>query len=410
MVSINKSDKVIIIILCNNSKRWLNKCMDSVMNTDYDNFEVVLIDNASTDGAIDGLDDKYNNLKIIHNADNVGWCKGNNQGIQYALSRNASYVYLSNSDIIFFSSNWLTELLDFVHYNKEYKIVGPLQYEYEDKTKLNEWSKYILANGNRDVHYMWSKYITSESKSYNYDLSKENTKILNVSFVQGAAMLIDVEVFQQIGCFDELYFMFFDELDFCRRNLRIGNKVALVPTSKVQHYGSGDNSASKEKRYKRNYYFSRNKYYFLLSDYSMSSKIKKDIVKNWIFHDLKQSIHKDTDISNIGQLLHIYYDVICNYRKLILKRDLEKKIEEEKVKEKLCSYITEIIPTFTMEKFDNNLKEDFGLDFDGAMTLCSRIEEVFGIELTKKFNIESIYSPLCVLNYIMAYELWKRKI
>lgn len=167
------------------------------------------------------------------------------------------------------------ELIKFAQTHREYKIVGPLQYEYNDKTKLNEWSNYILWNGNRDVHFMWSKYIKSEPKKFNYELKKENKEILDVFFVQGAAMMIEAQVFQEIGYFDELYFIFFDELDFCRRNLRIGNKVALVPTSKVQHYGSGDNSTTKKKQNKRNFYYSRNKYYYIKADYNMSSAIKK---------------------------------------------------------------------------------------------------------------------------------------
>ena len=410
MVNMSVLPKVSIIILCNNSRQWLKTCIESVIMTDYDNYDVVLVDNASTDGSIEELQCKYNNLIIIRNTQNLGWCKGNNIGIKYALEHGASYIYLSNSDVRFFDPCWLKELISFVIKRPEYQIVGPLQYEYNDETTINSWTEYILWNGNRDVHHMWSKYIKSDFKKYGYSLDNNSESVLDVAFVQGAAMLISKDAFRQLGFFDDLYFIFFDEVDFCRRNLRIGNRVAIVPTSKVQHYGSGDNSSSSERQKKRNYYYSRNKYYYVISDYNTRTSIKIDIILTWLKRDIKQCVQRNSDISGIGQLIQIMLDVLLSLRTLKKKRKYEKALEKRIIANILVDLISPIVPGFTIEQMNCDLQNTYLISSTDILTLCNAIKTKFGVKVVPKFLSKSQVIPAKIVDYILQYELWRRNI
>lgn len=410
MVELKKDKKVAIIILCNNSKRWLNKCIDSVMKTDYTNFVIILVDNASTDGSVDEIEEQYKELIVIRNKKNYGWCKANNIGIKYALQNGADYIYLSNSDVIFFDTKWLKELVLFMQNHREYKITGPLQYSYDNSSELNEWTKYILWNGNRDGHFMWSKYISSENKKHNYTLEDAIDNHFDVIFVQGAAMLIDQSVFNQLGYFDEIYFIFYDEVDFCRRNLRIGNRVALIPSSKVKHYGSGDTSSSLKKHRKRNYFFSRNKYYYILSDYNLSNQIKKDIIKNWIIHDIKQSFIRNSDISDPLQLLHIYIDLIKNNQKCKNKSKRELELERRIISNKLKQQIIVISSNIYKEQNEANTKDNNIIELEIQRKLLDYIKKEFGITNQENLRNKNCFNTDWLTDYIIHYDLWKREI
>jgi len=324
-----KNPLVYILILSYNSRKWLKKCLDSVYKTRYTNYKIILIDNASTDGSVDYVKNNYPKIIIIRNKKNFGWCKANNIGIQKALEDVPDYIVFLNADILADDADWLTNLLEFAKNNANYKIYGCIQYEYnaENWDMINNWTKYILFNGNKDVFFMWENlYINSSSNSYYNEKDIINKKYLDCYFVQGAAMMVNAELFQKIGKFDETFFIFYDEIDFSRKARLIGYKTALVTASKIKHYGSGDNFSSKKMRRRRNFYYSRNKYIFLLTDVNRSFRQMYSIIRKWIKCDFQDAVNEKNDISDIVQLIEIIISLMMKLPKIILKRYREKRL------------------------------------------------------------------------------------
>jgi len=393
---------VYIIVLCYNSRKWLYKCINSLSKTNYSYFKILLVDNASTDGSIEEISTQFPEVLVIKNNRNYGWCQGNNIGIQYALERGADLVFLSNADMEYHQPEWLAHLIETYKQYPTYPVLGPLQYEYDDEKTLNEWSLYIMESGSRNVHYMWSDLLNTSKGSY--EESALSSHLLDVYFVQGAAMLIHKSALLSVGLFDPLYYIFFDEVDFSRRNLRIGNRIALVPSSRVKHFGSGDNSSNRKMQWKRNYYFVRSKYYFHLSDYQMKSAIRWEVLKKWIKNDIKDALSNKEEISGIGQLLLIYFQVLIHLPDIIKKRRKELVMEQKIITSKVTDCIVKLIPLFTESDMNKNLNIDFGLDSIGMMELVIMIEEEFNLIFDVDVDMAQLYLPSFIVTYICEYQ------
>jgi GT2 family glycosyltransferase/acyl carrier protein len=393
---------IYIIVLCCNSKKWLSKCIDSLLKTDYSNYKVLLVDNASTDGSVEEIVTRFPELSVIRNPKNYGWCKGNNIGIRFALGQGADMIYLANADTQYPQTDWLIRLLKIYNEHKKYRLLGPLQYKYGSDTELNGWSKYILKNGSKDVHHMWSSKLDQHGKSYEEDALA--LEFVDVYFAQGSSLLIHRDVFQEIGYFDDLYFIFFDEVDFARRNLRVGNRIALVPSSRIQHYESGDNDSNTKRKHKKQFYFLRSKYFFHLSDYQMTAATRYEVLKKWVKRDIKDAIKFKDKVGGFWRLMLVYLHVLFYLPTLILKRRNEAIMEKEIIMSKLTECINKVVGDFQMSDFSKNLKDDFGLDSVGIMELLIILEEEFNLQFEMDVDMGDLYSPEFLLQYISKYQ------
>lgn len=321
-----KQPLVYILVLCNNSRKWLDTCLSSLQKTNYSNYKIIVIDNKSADDSIQYIKQNFPNVDIILNKKNYGWCRGNNIGIKKAIQDDADYVVLLNSDINAEDKNWLKELVNFLEKNPTYQIAGCIQYEYNSVgwDRINSWTDYILFNGPRDVFFMWQSLGMKTAPFYTSDvLSKE--KYLDCYFVQGAAMMVDIALFKKIGLFDTIYYIFYDEVDFSRRARLINRKTALVTTSRIKHVGAGDTSSPQKKRWK-NYLMTRNKYIFLISDVSSNRWL---VIWNLFKNDIRDSLTNRENISSILQLLGVFISIFFRIPLIICKRYKEKRLRKQ---------------------------------------------------------------------------------
>src|SRR5262245_19618889 len=136
------SPLVYIVILNYNGKRWLEPCLRSLLSTNYGNFKVVLVDNASIDGSVGLVKNLYPQVEIIINPSNYGFSEGNNIGIRKALSEDASYLVLLNPDTRV-EPNWLASIVDVGESEPTVGILGPVQLNYQDNS-FNSWTKTAL--------------------------------------------------------------------------------------------------------------------------------------------------------------------------------------------------------------------------------------------------------------------------
>src|SRR6266705_2584097 len=92
--------KVFVIVLNYNGSEALPACLTSIFQSDYQNFEIIVVDNNSSDGSFEQAKNNFSRSIFIKNSDNVGFSKGNNIGIRYALERFADYIFILNNDTI----------------------------------------------------------------------------------------------------------------------------------------------------------------------------------------------------------------------------------------------------------------------------------------------------------------------
>jgi GT2 family glycosyltransferase len=215
--------KVAIVILNWNGKEETIECLESVSKIDYPLFEIVVVDNGSTDGSADAIRELFGDIAIIANEENLGYTGGNNVGIRHALTEGFDYVCILNNDTVV-DRNFLRLLVDAAEADPKVGIVGPTIYYFDKPNTI--WS----AGGRID----WSRGLPSlrgldETDEGQY---RETTE---VDYVTGSAMLVRLTMANDIGLLDPRFFMYFEEVDWCVRATGAGFKILHVPTARVWH-------------------------------------------------------------------------------------------------------------------------------------------------------------------------------
>ena len=238
-----------VIIVSYNTRQLLKECLESILHGLFPNvqIEVIVIDNGSADGSMKFIENfkfKIANLhlkfKIVLNKDNLGFAKAVNQGIKQAKGET---IFLLNPDTVV-KPETLKNLLEFE------KKVGPaiIGARMLNPDGTIQGSVFNLPTAGRAIQEYWfgkkgafSKYAPSGSEA------------VEVEAVSGGAMLISKEVIEKIGLFDERYFMYFEDLDYCRRARKAGFKIWYLPTAEIihEHGASGKFLAKPEDQWKR---------------------------------------------------------------------------------------------------------------------------------------------------------------
>jgi GT2 family glycosyltransferase len=209
---------VSIVIVNFNGEKLLSDCLVSIQNQTFTDFEVLLVDNASSDGSVHLVQHKFPWAKVIQSEVNLGYCGANNLGFENALG---SFIVFLNNDIIA-ETDWLMELVNAAK-TKAVDICA-------SKVLLMHNEGLIDACGLEVDEYGGSVGIGFLQKDDGrYDKSS------SVFSAYGACMLVKREMFKDVGGFDADFFMMFEEVDLCWRARLRGYKVEFVPSSRIYH-------------------------------------------------------------------------------------------------------------------------------------------------------------------------------
>ncbi|PIP28149.1 MAG: hypothetical protein COX29_02805 [Candidatus Moranbacteria bacterium CG23_combo_of_CG06-09_8_20_14_all_35_22] len=256
--------KVFVIILNYNGRACLKKALASVFRMDYPNFEVILVDNNSTDGSFEMIKREFSKIILIKNSENLGFSSGNNIGIEYALERGADYIWLLNYDTEI-EKNSLDFLVEEIEKNERIGIISPV-------ILVGDSKKIWFSGGEIDWFKMKSQHQEKELQKNNF----------NTDYISGCAMLIRAEVFRRAGLFDEDYFLYWEDADFSLRVKKAGYKLAVCTSSRIRHY-----EKSQEKKASKSYwlvlsgliFFKKNSPLFLKPWIFLYVRLRK--IKNW---------------------------------------------------------------------------------------------------------------------------------
>jgi N-acetylglucosaminyl-diphospho-decaprenol L-rhamnosyltransferase len=217
-----------IVLVCWNNKAYLDPCLKSLYEGELkSSFDVIVVDNGSTDGSQQMLAEKYPDVKLIQNEGNVGLGKASNQGIEATKGR---FVLLLNNDTLV-NGSALDVLVEYLDANPEAgatagKLLNPdgsFQSGFAPFSTLLE--EFLIVTHIGEI--LWP----------GYPSHGDSNEIKETGWMSSACLLVRRAALDQIGLLDEGYFIYGDEADLQYRLNKAGWKVVFLPSSTIIHFG-----------------------------------------------------------------------------------------------------------------------------------------------------------------------------
>ena len=219
---------VSIIILSFNTKDLLKSCLESIYkNVKGFEFEVIVVDNASTDATASVISNN-NAIKLIQNKENFGFSKGNNIGAQKAKGE---YLLFLNSDTKI-QDNGLKRMLEFFKEHSDIGIVGAKLTNVDGSSQLSTGNFYSIINTILML-FGGEQFVRFSPK-----------EIQEVDWVSGACFMTRKDLFNNLGGFDEHFFMYIEDMELCYRVKKMGYKVYFYPQANILHVGEASSQRS----------------------------------------------------------------------------------------------------------------------------------------------------------------------
>jgi len=225
---------VSVIIVSWNTQDILRNCLRSIYEQSGDSsLEVIVIDNASTDGSAEMVKKDFQRVILIENSENRGFAAANNQGIAIATGR---YVLLLNSDTIVLN-NAIDKTLSFADAHPESTVVGCRVLNTDRTLQPTCFMFPSILNMLLSTTYLYKLF--SKSKFFGRERMTwwNRNDIREVDVVTGCFMLVRREAIEQVGLMDEQFFMYGEETDWCYRFKQAGYKVMFTPCAEIIHLG-----------------------------------------------------------------------------------------------------------------------------------------------------------------------------
>ena len=220
---------VSIIIVNYNTKELILNCIQSIYEKTIGiDYEIIVVDNASVDGSQNMVMDIFKDVKLIYLKENIGFGRANNEGVKIATGKNILFL---NSDTILLN-NAIKTLSDFLNNNAKIGACGGNLYD--ENLKPTHSYRRIFPSVLYELNYLLDrvpeKILFGRNSEHNY-----SNKTISVAYVTGADLMIKRTVIEKIGCFLDVFFMYFEETDLCLRIKKAGFQVFSVPEARIQH-------------------------------------------------------------------------------------------------------------------------------------------------------------------------------
>ena len=267
-----------ICIITLNSKAYLKDCLDSVVqHTKGVKYELIVVDNGSNDGTQTMLAEQFSQVRLIQNQSNFGFAKPMNQAFEVATGR---YILALNPDTLLDTDVFSPQ----VAYLEEITDVGVLipkvlngDGSFQAQCRRGEPRPIAVFGYHLGLGKLFPK--SKPLNSYLMSWLPED-QIAEVMAVSGSCMFIRRECWEEVGGFDEMFFAYQEDSDFCTRARAKGWKIMYVPLTSITHYGGQGGSKAEpikaiiewhrsyylfyRKHYARDYFFLFNWFYYLM--------------------------------------------------------------------------------------------------------------------------------------------------
>lgn len=212
--------KIAIIILNWNGKKDTLACLDSIQQLTYPHFEVIVVDNGSTDDSVASLRDRP--ITLIETGENLGYAEGNNVGIRYAMEHNADFLFLLNNDTTV-APDILERFLEQFQTYPRAGILGAKIFLYDKRDTLDH------------LGGMWNP----KRGEFDFIGMRQNPDAFQtpqeLDYVCGAGLIIKRSVIEAVGVLEPRFFLIWEESDFCFRARRVGFQTLFCPAAQLWH-------------------------------------------------------------------------------------------------------------------------------------------------------------------------------
>ena len=237
-----------VIIVSWNVRELLTRCLASLRAAGIGSWEIIVVDNASSDGSAAMVRQHFPQVRLIANDSNLGFTHGNNQGLAASQGR---YVLLLNPDTEVVGEAVAT-LLTFLDAHPDVGVVGP-QLRYPDGSIQPSRRRFpTLATAFVESTVLQPLFAGSRLLRRYYVADRPDDVTQDVDWLVGACLLVRREAIAQAGPLDEGFFMYAEELDWCRRIKQAGWRIVYLPAAQVIHYegkSSEQNLAARDIRF-----------------------------------------------------------------------------------------------------------------------------------------------------------------
>jgi len=232
----SQNEPLVVVVIPNwNLREDLGECLESLQESDYTNFHVIVVDNASKDNSVEFLQNSYPWVSILAKKENGGYAAALNDGIRATANLKPDYFLILNNDTLVLHDA-INELVKVAEKDPDIAIAAP---------------KIIYHNNPERIFSLGDRIFPFLPLPVRYGLNKkdrpEYNGIMEFDYVFGCAFLIRSEMIKEVGYFDISYFMFYEDADFCRRVKDAGYKIVRVGSSIIRHKAS--KSVNKQRPY-----------------------------------------------------------------------------------------------------------------------------------------------------------------
>lgn len=219
------------IVLTWNSRNEIAACLKHLIASTYPGRQIIVVDNASTDDTLAIVRADFPDVLVIQNTENLGFVRGNNLGIEYALAHDADYVFLVNDDTAV-ATDALEQLVRVGDENAGAGILSPA----------------IASFFRPDRIYLGGVIDWRNCEAHEALASDSAADVVEIDYAPGAALLIKAAVAKQIGSLDADYFSYYEDVDWSVRCREAGYRVLGVRRATILHKGTTDDDANKNAR------------------------------------------------------------------------------------------------------------------------------------------------------------------
>ncbi len=289
-----------VLIVSYNAKIHLRNCLQSLYEgTSHRPLEVIVVDNASTDGSLSMVSRDFPEVVAIGSPDNLGFAGGNNLGMREA--KGDSLLLLNND--AFVKPGAVDSMLRIMKERPDVGVLGPLLRNEDGSVQISYGD---MINFRAEAYQkLLSRLYEGGNRFFRSYIEKRSKKEASPDWVSGACMMLRAELLQKVGHFDDRFFMYSEEVDYCQRVRRAGYRVLYTPEAEVVHLRGKSTEANREKatfEYRRSQLYFYKKHYGRGKVRFLKVYLLLKIATKWILGSRSQR-----------RLQHMLFELVWNF-------------------------------------------------------------------------------------------------
>jgi GT2 family glycosyltransferase len=297
-----------IIIVNYNSKYYLRRCLNSILDYPQITREIFVSDNKSTDGSIEIIKKEYPHVFLIENNDNIGYSSAANRAIKESSGR---YILIINNDIEVLN-NSLQMMIETMDSHPNIGLLG-CRLLNTDGTLQQSFGYFNLGFLSEAIQKLFFNRYKKGNRLVGSYLGKIHKKFREVDWISGACIMTRRKALEDVGMMDENYFMYFEEIDLCNRVRKKGWNICYTPDAKMIHHGGKSSDINFDMimvEYRRSQLYFYKKHYGTL----YMNILKMYLILKISYHYIKEEITGFIKKRNTNNIPRTLLSVVWRYK------------------------------------------------------------------------------------------------